>query len=170
MDKSLSGDEVLRLVNNKANIIIYPELENYNHIDEVLEPYGCAIILYLSDVNYGHWVGLIKHKDRIEFYDSYAVKPDSEFDYIKEKSKRKLNYKKTPYLSKLLYESGYKIEYNHNPMQCDMDGINTCGRHVGLRLLLKDIPLPEYIQLISSVPGMTADEVVYELTRRKIKE
>jgi len=164
MDESLSSEDIVRLVKGKTKIILYPELANYKNINDVLEPYGSAVILYLSDKNYGHWVCLIKHPDRIEFFDSYAMKPDTEFYFIKEKERKKYNYHGRPYLTELLYNSKIPIEYNHQPLQSESDDIATCGRHVAIRILFKDLLLDDYLKIIKGVRDMTPDELVLYLT------
>ena len=151
------------MLKNKVNIIPYNELKNYNSIDEVLSPYGQAVILYLTDNSYGHWTALIDQGSHIEFFDSYQSKPDHEFDHINKKERKSFNYKGVPYLSKLLQKSGRAIEYNQQPMQKLGDGVNTCGRHCVVRILLKDIPLSDYQAIMQM---FDPDKLVTDLTNK----
>jgi hypothetical protein len=74
MKTPLSGEQVLKLVDNKAKLLTYTEVvEHINYLkderkmadEDILEKligkHGNLIILYLTGENIGHWVGLIKH-------------------------------------------------------------------------------------------------------------
>jgi hypothetical protein len=168
MNYSLSDKDIIKLLKGRTKVVIYPELANYITIDDLVGKYGSAVILYINSKtgDYGHWCAVIKHADRIEFWDSYGIKPDREFDQIDENTRKQFNFPDKPYLSKLLLNSKYKIEYNHEQLQKYDDKIATCGRWVVLRILLKDIPLNRFIQMMKSVPNMTPDEVVTFLTNK----
>lgn len=166
--KSLSGSEVLKIVNNKANLLTYPELTKYDDINDAFGPYGALILLYKTKQNYGHWCGLIKHGDKkIEFFDSYGTFPDDEFKWIPDHF-RLVSNQVYPHLTWLLYNSGSKIEYNHSKLQDHTEDIGTkiatCGRHVANRINYRDIPLPEYVKMLTSVEGFTPDMIVTYLT------
>ncbi len=159
---ALSSSDIKRALKGKTKIITYDKLKNYNNIDEVLSPYGCAVILYLETPNSGHWVALIKHQDRIEHFDSYGVRPDEEFLYIDNK---KINYSsKRPTLSELLIFCPYKIEYNEIQFQKDGNNdIATCGRWCIIRCLLKHMTLDYFQEIFKQFKD--PDSVVTELTR-----
>ncbi len=93
--------------------------------------------------------------------DSYGDKPDEIFKYIPKKIRQKYNFTGKPYLSKLLINSPYKIEYNEIQGQKDGEGIATCGRHCIFRILLKDLPLETYQAIMQMFDG---DELVTKLT------
>jgi hypothetical protein len=166
MDYSLSNFDIMDLLKGQTKVITYDQLAKYKTIDELLSPYGSVVILYINSPtgDYGHWCAVIKHADRIEHFDSYSMVPDGEFKMIDKKT-RKLNYKGLPYLSKLLYKSKYEIEYNHEQLQAFGDDISTCGRWVVLRIILKDIPLNEFIKLIKDTE-MDPDVLVTILTKK----
>ena len=159
MDKSLSTTEILQYLKGKTKIVIYPELKKIKNISELLASYKSFVLLYLTGPNYGHFVCVIDHGNRIEFFDSYSIKPDKEFDFI---NNDKLNGVK--YLSKLLYKTKKPIEYNHIKLQQDGDEIATCGRWCALRLLLKDIKLDDFIYMMTNTK-MSPDKLVTYLTR-----
>lgn len=147
--RSLSGDEVLDLCHHKANLIVYEDLKKYKSIDDLLYPYGSAIILYEYDRNnnesYGHYVCLNRlPSGEIEHFDSLLYKPDQELKMIPESIKRKTRQNKA-YLAKMLFDSKYPISYNHYKLQSDKTA--TCGRWAGLRCLLKKLTLDEFADL-----------------------
>ena len=132
-----SGEDILTLCDGKTNILTYKELMNYNNIDEVLSPFGCAVILYETKPNYGHWVCLIKHDDNIiSFYDSYGLGVDEQLNFIDENKVRLQKY----------------ISDN-----------NTCGRYVGFRIVLKDIK-NDYFNYLMKSTKMNPDMLVSYLT------
>ena len=45
-DVSLSNWDILKLLDNKANIILYPSLHEYKTLDEILDPYDCCVLLF----------------------------------------------------------------------------------------------------------------------------
>jgi hypothetical protein len=143
MNKGLSDNEVRHALNNKCNIILYKNLYKYDSIDQILDPYGCAVILFEHRPNYGHWVVLIRHKNNLEFFNSYGGMPETTLDYINPKFRKKSN-QDFPYLSKLLLKSNYNLHFNEFKFQSDNPNIRTCGRHVIVRALLKHLNIYQY--------------------------
>ena len=54
------------------------------------------------------------------------------------------------YLTHLLMKSKYPININNIPFQELKDGVNSCGRHVCLRMLLKNMSLKDYTKIFMS--------------------
>ncbi len=161
--KSLSGDEILKIAGGKAKVITYPELRKYNRIEDAFDKNKALIIIYLTRHNYGHWTCLFEGKDkRIEFFDSYGLLPDDEIKFIPEIFRRQSG-QYLPHLTWLLYNSNRKIHYNNHKLQKDLADNNTCGRHVGLRLLLRDATCDEYAKLFKGYK-LSPDEIVTIIT------
>jgi hypothetical protein len=55
----LSSTDIKKLLGDKIKIIKYPDIHLYNSIDELLEPFNCAIILYEYRESFGHWCSLL---------------------------------------------------------------------------------------------------------------
>lgn len=145
---SLSDGEILDWIDGKANVLTYSNLENFDDIDDVLGPHNALILLYqTTDPSYGHWVCLFKNGDEINFFDPLGIFPDKEIDLIPKKM-RKVFYDDDKHLTRLLYNYGGKIVYNEVPLQKNIDGVNTCGRHVACRLIFRDIPQDDYISFM----------------------
>lgn len=150
LSKSLSNVEIYKLLNNKINIITYPELLNYNTLDEALGHYNAFVLLYETQQHNGHWTLIFKLNDNtIEHFDSYGIIPDDELSFIKYKYRIKSN-QDLPYLSQLIYDSGYNVEYNEFALQKKIHDINTCGRHVVVRLIYKDHNIYEYVNMLKN--------------------
>jgi len=163
--KSLSADEIIKALEGRCNLITYKEIYNFPTLDDLLGEYGCCIILYEFIIGMGHWVTIFKVNDhKVEFFDSYGYIPDNEFSFIP-KTFQNEYYPYNRYLTKLLYESNYKIEYNHTPLQSKGNGINTCGRYVVNRLLNRNIPLKEYVKILQSDKNKNSDELITILTK-----
>lgn len=161
MDKSLSNDEIKDFFDGNVNVITYEDLPKYRTIDELLSPYDMTVLLFLTRPNYGHWTCLFRTPDNeISFFDSYGYKPDSELKHIDKRVRQQTN-QDYAYLSKLLYESPYPIEYNEHKFQRKEKGVNTCGRWVIMRLLFRDFDLEAFEHLFKK-PG--ADEIISQLT------
>lgn len=152
MDKSLSGEEVLKICHGKANILKYSDLKKIRRIQDCFR-FGACILLYEYKPNYGHWCCIFENQNGIEFFDPYGYIPDDELEFVP-------SFIKIPYLTKLLYQSNRNIEYNADRLQEDKEGINTCGRHVGMRLLLRMVPIDDYVKIF----GSPCDEIIYKLT------
>lgn|SRR5574337_1618016 len=161
--KALSNDEIYKLLNGKVKILVYPELSKFKNIDQLLSPHGCAIILYQTKKNFGHWIALIKQgKNIIEHFDSYGIKPDGELKFVKSYMRKELG-QEYPHLTYLLYHSPYQLSYNQYRLQKMQKHISTCGRWSVARCILKDVPLDQFVKLFK-VKNYTPDDVVTMLT------
>lgn len=141
-DYLLTGNDILRITDDKTKIMLYDDLKNYNSLDDILSPFNAVVLAYetLNRLG-GHWVLLMKNNDVIEFFDSYGFYPDDE---------EKLNiYNKLPYLTNLLSKSPYKFVYNNTKLQKNLEDINTCGRHIACRLRFREYPINEYIHIMT---------------------
>jgi hypothetical protein len=152
----LNGEQMLQLVDNKANLIIVNDLIKYNHIDAVLGEYGAVILLYENEKYKGHWVCLFKINDStLMFFDPYGLKPDEQLQFS--------DYSK-PYLSMLLKDSGYRVKYNNKDLQKFCKQVSTCGKFVSLRLIFRDLPNRKFISLFLDNKHYTPDFWVSALT------
>ncbi len=173
----LSDTDIRKIVDGKCNVVLYPDMHKFKNIDEVLQPYGAAAILYQSRDNYGHWVCITlrdpseglsrKGKQILEFFNSYGNldgggMPDQELKNIPPEyaAKSSQNY---PYLADLLLDKScqYKLSYNEYQFQKLDKDMATCGRWTAMRILLKHIPLREFYDIFH---GIFSDQLVTALT------
>jgi hypothetical protein len=168
---SLSNHDISKLLNNTQNIFSYPQLKNFNSIEELLGPKGFAVILYLLQPTYGHWTCVFFIDNHtIEVFDSYGIGIDAELEFIKNpKVKSKLGMN-NPYLTKLLWKARnkYDLTINHHKFQARRNNIATCGRHVIVRLWNQHMSLAEYKKLMYSTE-FTPDELVTFLTQQYLE-
>ncbi len=161
--RSLTNDDVLRICNNKADFYTYPEIVRFKTLDKLLGKHKAIILLYMTKPNYGHFCAVFKqNKDTISFFDSYGYKPDDELKFSSKKF-RESNNQLLSHLTRLMYESGYNIDYNDHKLQSKKNDIATCGRWSGLRVLFRNLTNDEFAKLFNKT-GMKPDELVTALT------
>lgn len=163
---ALSNFQLLELVRDNANVVLYPDIWKYKSIDQLLYPHNACFLLFETNPYYGHWCAIIKYGKTIEFFDPYSGYPDDVLDFIPNDFKNKSN-QQFPYLTKLLYECPYKIEFNDHKYQKHKKSINTCGRHCAVRILHKNLNLKQYDKFIKSnckKMNMDPDSLVTYLT------
>lgn len=165
----LGDSDIRKILGDEIKIISYPQLENYNNIDDIFDSQGRCILLFLTiDETTGHWLCMHKEGDSIHYFDPYGRGVDKDKQWLSKNKLRELNQDK-PLLMNLLRASGKKVFYNTYEFQEDRKGINTCGRHCTVRLLYKDLDLYKYYKLIKN-SKKTPDEFVSEITFDIIKK
>lgn len=145
----INGESVLNICNGEANLVTNSELASYNSIDDVLGKHGASIILYdKKNGSAGHWACIIKQeKDLIEYFDSYGLSIDEPIHFTGGNA----------HLSSLIRESKYRVYFNDYMIQKYKDNINTCGRYVGVRILLRNLPLRSFINLFTKNKSYDSD-------------
>lgn len=158
MNKPLTEEKLLSLLNGRTKVIEYKDLYRYHNIHDLLRPYGNIILLIVSnrdgDNAEGHWVGIMYTPEGIEYFDPYGLKPDESLLEL-----RDIVEDTPPYLTQLLVASGENIVYNHYPFQQPSSDIATCGRHVVGRIRNMNTTLDEYLDLFK---GFDPDVLITE--------
>ncbi len=150
-DVALSNTDIFELLGGKVHIAMYPDLHNYENIDQLLGKYGACILLFEAKPQYGHWVLIFKlDSTTIEFFNPYGGYPDDSLLSINKKFRIKTN-QEYPILSQLLIDSPYKLTYNEFQFQEKNHGINTCGRHCVVRLLKRKLDLYQYVNFLNKL-------------------
>ena len=141
----LSGSDLNDMIEEQIPITRYSDLSKIGHIDEVLDDFGRGIVLYNWNESTGHWIGLLKKGNTIEFYDPYGNSTTAlpNFLQIPANIQHETGMDKD-ILGHLIEASGYNMIYNKMKHQQKERDVNTCGRHVGMRLLLSTLTNEEY--------------------------
>jgi hypothetical protein len=163
----LTGNQIKQCLGT-VKIIPYSKVKQFFDVYKLLDPFDAVVILYRTDDNYGHWTCLLQNQHGIEFFCSYGVIIDDQLDQNKNPHFQMQYGQDHTYLTKLLYECTSPISYNHHKFQEYMrdDGVRpeTCGRHVIMRLMNKNLGLDEYKNKLDSERGdRTYDELVCDL-------
>jgi hypothetical protein len=147
--KSLSNKDIERLCPN-VNIVSYPDLYQFDTLDDLLGKEGACVILYKTSENYGHWCCIIKiNPNLVEFFDPYGIFIDDEFDFMSYATRIEVG-QTVPYVSQLLYNCPYKLSFNEYKFQQQKKNVNTCGRWTALRVIYKKLPLNEFKKMFIS--------------------
>lgn len=148
-NKSFSGQDIYLLCDKKVKVLKYPELRNFKTLEDAWGPHKAMIILYLTKEHYGHWCAVFRaDKNTLEFFDPYGSFPDSEIDMIR--ATRPDAPLQLPWLTRLMARSHYNILYNKQKLQQFKKDVNTCGRWCGMRVVMRDTPLQEFIDMFIS--------------------
>jgi len=161
MDYSLSDSDLKTLIPG-VNIVVYNDIAKYRTIDDVLQGKPTVILFEMNEQNRGHWCCLFKQGNTIYFFDSYGIFIEEQKKYMSKSFLRRANY-----LSKLIKDSPYKVDINFNKYQKMDSSINTCGRHVAVRLNCMDLNDKQYKKAIMEEcknSDMNPDELVVDLT------
>ncbi len=147
----------------RTKITLYSDIHELENLDELFGKDGTGFLLYEKSPRNGHWTCLIKHKKKIEFFDSLGYFPDDELKKIP-MAMRKLIHEYFPYLVRLLDDYGWPVEYNHTKLQKNKPGVNTCGRWCLNRCVWKQISLESYVESYERLKeeGYNLDEFIAE--------
>lgn len=144
----ITGDNILSICGGEANIVTSSDLYKYKNIDDVLGKYGATIIFYdKKDDPVGHWSCIFRKGKTLEFFDPYGMDIDEPLDFTGGKS----------YLKALCYNSKYRLTYNPYSIQKYSKNISTCGRFVGLRILLREMDIHKFADLFFKNKHYTPD-------------
>jgi len=120
-----------------CKIVKYADLDQYESIYELLpNQMDFCFILTEAKHNEGHWTVLIRNGSYFEYLDSYGDSPKSILDFIPKYMNSRLGNSWSQDLGKIIksIKKTDKFLYNKFPLQQEMEGINTCGRWVILRV------------------------------------
>lgn len=165
---SFSDKDMMKLVDNEANLVTYPQIKKYQTLDQLLGKHRACIILYLQKKSYGHWCCIFERDDEqglINFFDPYGYFPDDELKFNKQNKNHELG-QKMPYLSILMLKDQNRYKYVYNPyrIQTLTDQNNICGRAVGLRLNFRELSDKDFFDLLTKNKAYDKDTWIIMLT------
>ena len=159
----LSNDDLTRLY--PGNIEIYNNLGKYISLNNILKNDVCYILFQTKAHNYGHWCCIIKHGNRIEFFDPQGYYIENQKKYVNDEF-----FNPTNYIAQLLKDSPYDdIHYNEYAFQ--NPDYATCGRWCALRAMFKHLTLEEFKDKIINLCDkykLKPDELAILLTHHDI--
>ena len=163
MDEAISNFDILDKLKGNTRIIFYEDLNRINDLIPLLDK-SSLVILYKSKPDYGHWTALIETPEGIEYFDSYGELPESAKKNVNKQFLKQTN-QYVNVLANLLYKasSHYPINFNDHKLQKEGKNIATCGKHVVMRILNRNLTTDEYNKLLrkfSKKNKMTTDEAI----------
>jgi hypothetical protein len=118
-----------------TKIYKYSDLESVESIENLLPKSKDAFVLLIeSTPDSGHWVGVLRYNNTIEYFDSYGKPPSEPLEWLSPNQNKKLN-QDYPYLNHLFNMTPLKVVYNDKNYQKHSQKVNTCGAHVVFRIL-----------------------------------
>jgi len=160
---SLSGLD-MRVLNPDAKVLKYTDLYDYHNVDELFNDTDKVILLYLTMNDHsGHWTCLFKNKEGINYFDSYGVPIDYQYELLTPDKRHQLHVEQD-YLKKILFNE--KVCYNNITYQ--KKGTQTCGDHVSFRLGHSSINNLDYFNIFAK-RKLDPDEVVSKWCFSKLK-
>lgn len=164
---SLSDADIRHVLGQDTKIIEFKDMDNYKSVYDLLpNEKDFVVILIEQKDNSGHWVLLLRDKNRIEQHDSYGCTLESELNFISQAMNRILGQSKKEFhdLMKTVNDED-EIVYNKARLQSENPAIATCGRHVCLRALMHNLgySLEEYLQFLDDhheETGLPIDVIV----------
>jgi hypothetical protein len=146
-------------------IYTYDQLKDIPDIDTLLGKSQECIILYKTGPSFGHWVCVFKKRNVIHFFDSYGIFTDDELHFIS-KDKRIQLGESYAFLSKLILDSPYQLDYNEKRLQSKASYISTCGKWCIVRLLSKDLSTNQFARTVrkeAKLAHLSTDEYIAAL-------
>lgn len=175
MNTPESKEQIQRWVPRGTPVIDIPTFvsEYGGDLNPLLSKTGKAVILYVTQRSpgkeSGHWTGLMDHGSRgIEAFDSYGLAPDAEYRFIPAAARAAAN-EVHKHIMPALQGSGRPYVWNHTRLQAWDPKIQTCGRHVAVRMAHDELPIRSYVKWLKSAAksaGTTPDAVVARILPR----
>ena len=156
--KPVGLDELRQAAPPWCKVQLYAALPSKGTIQQYLGKHKAVIVLYLMHSKsgkrmsgVGHYAAVLRRRDKIEYFSSYGLAPEVEIHATHSKGR----------LIRLLGKS-----FTHNKVQLQgLRNSNTCARWAFARVMLIDLPVHKFIDLLRrSVTLRTADDVVAALT------
>lgn len=160
LTESMSSDEMLKLSPmSGVRLLTYDQLAKMTQAqwDQMMRGCKALILLYMATPNYGHWT-LVLHTERgWSFFDPYGVFIDDQLKWHNAYLGKFNNV-----LSSFLGNSVGKVYYNQYRLQ-GLFPSATCGKHVLVRMMKRDLSEGEYDRWIKKMGkkyGLNPDELV----------
>ena len=164
---SLSDADIRHILGQGTKIIEFKDMDMFKTIYDLLpNEKDFAIVLVEQKDNSGHWVMLLRDKNRIEQFDSYGVTLETELNFVSQAINRMLGQSKQEFhaLMKTIDDED-ELVFNKARLQSEDPTIATCGRHCCLRALMHNLgySLEEYLQFLDDhheETGLPIDVIV----------
>ncbi len=139
----------------KTNAILYNKIrQKYNTIDELFQNNKAIILLINKGSNLGHFCGLLKKNNIIEFFGPYGYTINKIINILGINDN---------ILDELFKKSKYTIIYNKYQYEVENNKIETCGLHVIMRIIKYNLSNEEYHKFLK-YKNLKPDEIVSLLT------
>lgn len=152
-----------------CKIVKFADLDSYKSIYELL-PNKMDFVFMLTETepNHGHWQLILRDNNIFEFFDSYGDQPKTILNFIPKYMMKLLGNDYEKDIGHILksVEKPDKLVINSFPFQSEIEGVNTCGRWIALRVALmlqKNMNNKQFIKYIKELKmksKLTFDEMI----------
>ncbi len=137
--------------------LTYDELAGYTSFTKLFKKCDGVVVLLQGESQgaskVGHFILLLNYPDSIEHFDSYGLTVDQELKITQEQ-----------HLTKLFNSSKKQFIQNTKQLQRFKNDIQTCGRWVVARYLMRKLHLQDFFVVIQKAAHHLNDETVTLLT------
>lgn len=174
----LTNHDIYRILPQaRGKLIEYSQLNDVVDLSDILlkKDGDFVIVLIEYEQDSGHWIAVLRHEGVLELFNPLGL-PHTKRDFISDDSLNKHLGQASMSLKRLLdresMQQDFEVRFNNIPYQGKSTDIQTCGRHVLLRIismLTMGMDLAEYATMMRTLKrnmGLkTYDEVVSALIR-----
>lgn len=152
---ALSLEQLQKLVGSKirnaCRWLTWDELSKFDTAEDLMS-LGAVVVLLQIETRHappvGHFILLLDHGDHIEHFDSYGLTMEQE-----------LNITQEHHLTRIFDRYRKRFINNTIKLQTLRQDMNTCGRWVVARLMLKELRLDDFLKMIKHFGKHTDDTV-----------
>lgn len=162
-NKELTNEDILRISKNNCKVVMYDDLKRIGRLEELFASHTNIALLYETNKNVGHWVGLIYRPENhiLEIFDSYGFgRMDAELKYA--------HYDTQAYLTNLVTNAqantNLRVKVSNVKLQERMQDVNTCGRWVAIRFLNSNLTNTQFESMFIGTNLTKPDDIVSALT------
>lgn len=140
---------------SRCRWLTWDELAKFESAEKLMSLGAVVVLLQIENRNapsVGHFILLLDHETHMEHFDSYGLTMEEELSITNEH-----------HLTRIFDRYRKRLVNNTMKLQTQRHDINTCGRWVVARLLLRNLALEPFIKLIKHF-GMKTDEIVALMT------
>ena len=157
-------DQLRYALRNDVAIFDYTDLANINNIEQLFQNSLNVIIFFPVENEFqGHYVCMMYYPDNhvISYFCPYGMSPMRNIilsNYLKRFDESMLRV--LPNLIKNFCKNGGKFLINAHQLQSSKNSISTCGRHVTMRILNRNIIDPTDYREFLKMYKLTPDQIV----------
>jgi hypothetical protein len=157
-------DQLRYALKNDVNIVDYLDLANVSNLEQLFENSLNVIIFFPVESEFqGHYTCMCYYPDQhlISYFCPYGMSPMRNIilsNYLKRFDENMLRV--LPNLIKTFCNNGGKFLVNSYQLQSKKNSIATCGRHVTMRIMNRDIIDPTEYKNFLKMYNLTPDQIV----------
>ena len=160
--------DVLAAHGLRTHVVEFADIPRYRTPTDLLAGDEAVVIYVRTGPSFGHWTTLFRRGAELEVFDSAGAAIDQDLLFLPP-AERVALHETQPFLLEMLEDPARnteQVEVNGMRYQRLTDAVNTCGRHVIVRLLHRNLSSEQYDAFMRGAKrrGETYDQLVVRLT------